>query len=260
MTLPPSLRSPARWLAAGLVGLMLWGGGQAFSSPTASPSSGPSPDRGMVVYQAYCVGCHGDNGRGDGPMAARLFRDFGVRPSDMATWPFQDSHDDAKLAQAIKGGGRAVHKTDYMPAWGSTLTDRQVGDLVAFIRELKTRPHEVKASMVAIGDELELGRALYTVRCLACHGSSGKGDGPFLEGLTQGGSTLAKLPNFADYETIRERSDKDFEEVVEMGVGHSGLLPSSEPGWWDRPLDDHEVRALITYLRALSLQSPSGEG
>lgn len=241
-------------LSLTLGALLLFSQG-AFSTPAEKPgSSFPNSDRGLYVFQAYCVGCHGESGRGDGPMAGKLFRDFGIRPADLAAASFQDSHDDQKLAEAIRGGGRAVHKTDYMPAWGGTLTERQVDDLVAFVRELELGPVEVSATIVSVGDDLELGRTLYTVRCLACHGPGGKGDGPLLEGLTLGGSTLVKLPDFSDYQFSRGRSDKDLEEVLYLGVSHSGLVPETEPGWWDRVLEKDEMRALIFYVRALSLQ------
>lgn len=235
--------------------------GAAVSSPGSEKDKpAPSPDRGMYVFQAYCVGCHGESGRGDGPMAGKLFRDFGVRPTDLASVAFQDANDDKTLTRAISGGGKAVHKTPYMPAWSSTLTEKQVADLVAFVRELKPREVEIAASFVAVGDQLELGRVLYTIRCLACHGPEGRGNGPFLEGLTAGGSTLAVLPDFSNYEVLRGRSDRNLEGVLERGVSHSGLLPYHEPGWWDRPLEQKEMRALLLYLRTLSLQSPRGKG
>ena len=234
----------------------------AFSSPTSDTKTTvtPNPDRGMYVFRAYCVGCHGENGRGDGPMAGKLFQDFAIRPTDLASVRFQDTHDDAKLESAIRGGGKSLHKTPYMPAWAGTLTDRQVTDLVAYVRELKPRAVEITAAIVPVGDQLELGRALYTVRCLACHGPEGRGDGPFLEGLTAGGSTIAVLPDFSNYSTLRERSDNDIEDVLFAGISHSGLLAQAEPGWWDRALEKAEMRALVFYLRSLSMQQVKGKG
>lgn len=250
--------SQIKWAVLALVFVC---SGGALSTPSGSPSSSsPNPDRGLYVFQAYCAGCHGENGRGDGPMAGKLAHDFGIKPIDLAAPAFQDSHDDAKLAEAIRGGGKAVHKTSYMPAWGGTLTDGQMSDLVAFIRELKPRPVETSAVIVPVGEQLELGRVLYTIRCLACHGPKGRGDGPFLESLTQGGSTIVKLPDFSNYEFSRNRSDKSFEEVLFMGISHSGLLPATEPGWWDRALEPEEMRDLIFYIRSLPLQPASGRG
>lgn len=228
--------------------------GPTYSSPATGTTSTPNPDRGLHVYQAYCVGCHGENGNGDGPVAGKLFRDFGVHPSDLSSAWFQESTSDEELARIIKGGGKAVHRTDFMPAWGGALTDRQVGDLVAYLRELKPLAGEIAAAIVPVGDELELGRILYTIRCLACHGSQGRGDGPFLEGLTLGGSTLVKLPDFSDYDFLRPRSDQSFIDVLAHGLGHSGLLPEGEQGWWERTLETDEMQALVFYIRSLPLQ------
>ncbi len=243
------------------VATVLVGGSSVFSSPRSEegPNVTPNPDRGLYVFQAYCVGCHGISGRGDGPVAAKLFNDFQARPGDLADVAFQDSHTDAQLTAAIKTGGKGIHKTPYMPAWSQTLTDRQVIDLVAFVRELKPRAVEVSASMIPVGDQLELGRALYTVRCLACHGPDGKGNGPLLEGLATGGSNLVVLPDFSNYDFVRGRSDRDFEDVLFQGISHSGLLPETEPGWWDRALEKDEMRDLIFYLRTFPMQPEEGK-
>ncbi len=235
-----------------IVGMVAWSG-SASSSPATGTSSSPNPDRGLYVYQAYCVGCHGENGTGDGPVAGKLFRDFGIRPSDLTDSAFQESHSNDELELAIVGGGQAVHKTDYMPAWGGALTDRQMGDLVAYLRELKPRASEVLAAIVPVSEQLDLGRVLYTIRCLACHGPSGRGDGPFLDGLTQGGSTLVKMPDFSEYETVANKSDQNFGEILAHGLGHSRLLPEGEQGWWDRPLEKDEMKSLVFYIRSLSL-------
>lgn len=245
-------------LAGAFLGLLLLGSGTAFSSPNETTVS-PNPDRGMYVFQAYCVGCHGESGQGNGPMAGKLFRDFAIRPTDLASVSFQDSHSDQQLTEAIRGGGKAAHRTPFMPAWGGTLTQRQVSDLVAFVRELKPQPTEQSATMVPVGEQLELGRVLYTVRCLACHGPEGRGNGPLIEGLTMGGSTLAVLPDFSKYEFFHHRSDADFEKVLDIGISHSGLLPETEPGWWDRALEPEETRALLLYLRSLPLQPAKGK-
>ncbi len=69
-----------------------------------------------------------------------------------------------------------------------------------------------------------------------------------------GGSTLVRLPDFSDYEFLRPRSDQSFLEGLAHGLGHSGLLPEGEQGWWDRKLDSDEMQALVFYIRALPLQ------
>lgn len=212
----------------------------------------PDPDRGLYIYQAYCVSCHGEEGRGDGPMTGKLHRDFGVRPTDLSNANFQKLRTDEELAEAVRGGGKAVHKTPFMPAWGTTLTERQVGDLVSFLRELENGPTGPRASMVPVNDHLELGRVLYTVHCLACHGRSGKGDGPFISGMLETGHAQKEPPDLSDYEFTRTRSDADMEKAVLSGIRHAGLQ-GRESEWWHQVLQDREVRAIIYYLRSLPL-------
>lgn len=231
---------------------------QAESSPGGS-SAHPSPDRGLKLFEAYCVGCHGLSGQGDGPMAAALKRDFGVRPMDLSG-EYMRSRSEEQIRLAVTGGGKAVHRTAYMPAWGSTLTDRQVGDLVAYIREMHSQGAPEQPPFVEVGEELELGRVLYTVHCLACHGNRGEGDGPFLQGLAlgQGGVQGIKAPNLAAYRFFRERTDAQLEDLLSKETHHSGLTSGST--WWQRQMSPQEFESLIFYLRTLPLNRRDGKG
>ncbi len=227
--------------------------GVALSTPaTETKASTPNPDRGLYIYQAYCVGCHGQSGRGDGPMAGKLFRDFGIRPTDLGATDWLRGKDDVVLAQAIKGSN-GYHRRAYMPAWSETLNDKQVDDLVAYVRGFEAYKTETEAPITNIGDHVELGRVLYSIHCLACHGPRGEGDGPFFEGLIKSGDTLAVMPSFREDDFFFTRSDQDIENVVRKGTGHSGLMPKYEQGWWDQAIEERELRALIFYLRTLPL-------
>lgn len=231
----------------------------ASTPPTYDDKPGPSPDRGLYVYKAYCVACHGVSGRGDGPMAARLYRDFGVQAVDLTLPEFHRKRSDEQLVEVVRGGGKAVHRTQFMPAWGSTLTDRQVGDLVAYIRELEEQPNLDSASMIQVEDRLELGRILYGTYCLVCHGPQGKGDGPFLEGLKAGGDLHKTPPNFTASDFFLHRTDAELIELVRSGAVHSGYgVPES--AWWKKQLGDREVKALNLYLRSLPMMPKAGHG
>lgn len=224
----------------------------ASSAPGTSPY--PSPDRGMQVFQAYCVGCHGPSAKGDGPMASPLVRDFGVRPTDLTSGSYTAQKSAEELKAAILGGGKAVHRTAYMPAWSQTLSEGQVDDLVAYIREIQFGNVVEEPSFVNVGDKLELGRVLYTIRCLACHGLKGQGDGIFIEGLKTGtaGVKGLSMPDFSKDRFFSERTDLELENLIKQGVKHTHL--KTEPGgWWDDNIDQSELDALVLYLRTIPL-------
>ncbi len=215
------------------------------------PESG-NPDRGSFVFAAYCASCHGDSGQGDGPMAPRLMRDFDVRPANLALPAWQKSRTDAELGRIIRLGGKAIHRPAFMPAWSSTLDSTQTQDLVAFIREMgkPTASGYMPAATLALQEKLELGRTLYGLQCIACHGSRGKGDGP----ASLAPETEKKAPDFSRPGAFRNRTDEDLESWAQSGIYHSGFpIDANQSKWWHGPLNADEMPALILYLRSLSL-------
>jgi mono/diheme cytochrome c family protein len=85
--------------------------------------------RGSIVFRTYCILCHGTGGKGDG-RAAKMYT---PRPADLTVSPFNDAYKE----MIIRGGGAAVGRSSFMPPWGDELTDEQIHDLVAFLRELR---------------------------------------------------------------------------------------------------------------------------
>ena len=85
--------------------------------------------RGGIAFRTYCVLCHGANGKGDG-RAARMYT---PRPANLTVSPFNDKYKE----MISRGGGASVGRSPYMPPWGDELTEEQIHDLVAFLRELR---------------------------------------------------------------------------------------------------------------------------
>ena len=85
--------------------------------------------RGSIAFRTYCVLCHGATGKGDG-RAAKMYT---PRPANLTVSPFPDAYTE----MIIRGGGPAVGRSPYMPPWGDELTDEQIHDLVAFLREVR---------------------------------------------------------------------------------------------------------------------------
>ena len=86
--------------------------------------------RGNELFQRYCSGCHGPDGRGgrkDG---------FMPRPQNLTKKGYIDALPDEYLFTVISKGGAGVNKSEYMPAFGTTFSDEDIGSLIAFIRTL----------------------------------------------------------------------------------------------------------------------------
>jgi mono/diheme cytochrome c family protein len=93
--------------------------------PTRGLTVAPSPARGATVFRGRCTACHGAEGRGDGPAAAWLR----PRPPDLTRSARVRSLTETELLRFLRAGRGS------MPAFGRVLTERQLGDLVAWLRE-----------------------------------------------------------------------------------------------------------------------------
>ncbi len=87
---------------------------------------------GQSSYETYCATCHGKTGKGDGPSAASLT----PKPANHTDKKLMSTLSNEEIFKTIKEGGASVGKSPLMPAWGASLNDGQIHDLVAFIRHL----------------------------------------------------------------------------------------------------------------------------
>ena len=84
------------------------------------------------TYQWYCAQCHGIKGKGDGINSKFLT----VPPRNHTKAEYLETRTDEQFFQAIKFGGLSVGRAPCMPAWGNTLNDSTIHELVRYIREL----------------------------------------------------------------------------------------------------------------------------
>lgn len=87
---------------------------------------------GQNIYAGFCIPCHGPQGKGDGPIA----KAFHPPPQDLTDKAYMQQRTDLDLYTAILGGGKAVNQSEFMPAWNGVLTDKEVWDLIAYLRVL----------------------------------------------------------------------------------------------------------------------------
>lgn len=95
---------------------------------TAAPEAAT---RGRAVFASHCVQCHGDSGKGDG----RIARLYNPKPSDLTASTQTDSY----KADIIRKGGASVGRSMIMPAWGNELSDSEISDVVAYLRQIGPR-------------------------------------------------------------------------------------------------------------------------
>jgi len=95
-----------------------------------------NPADGKALYASYCSVCHGEKGKGDGVGAKGL----PAKPADHTNGALMNQLSDKYLVEIISKGGTAVGKSGFMPGWGSSLNDKQIRDLVSFIRSIAIPP------------------------------------------------------------------------------------------------------------------------
>jgi len=116
------------FIASGLLGALIVSG--LSTSSLYAQDYPPDRARGKAVYERHCQGCHGPNGRGDGPAAASLK----VPPTNFQRFQsFLKS--DEELLRTIEHG--IVFSP--MHSWRGQLTDGEMEDVVAYIRLLSQR-------------------------------------------------------------------------------------------------------------------------
>ena len=104
-----------------LVGLM------AGCSALTAASPGDTPvERGRVVFEQRCVPCHGAQGRGDG------YPFLKPPPADLTAFAVRNKTD-ADLLITIRHG----HPDTAMGSWRFTLTEKEVWDVLAYVRTLQ---------------------------------------------------------------------------------------------------------------------------
>jgi mono/diheme cytochrome c family protein len=124
-------------------------------------------------------------------------------------------------------------------AFGCSRTDsndHHTGPEKGEARERERHDGKVSAAV------LERGRALYKSNCAACHGETGKGDGP--------GAGVLKPPprDHTDRKYMSTLSDEEIGKIIKLGGAMKGkpLMPSHPQ------FKEADLAALVAYVRSLS--------
>ena len=234
-------------LLAGVVG---WGLGYSIKGGTpstvtigATTQATSEPIDPKVAAGAHefvqfaCAQCHGLNGQG------------GVSPDVPALTTAGKALTVDQLTHIINHGlGESANPTKpYMPVWGAVISERQVSELVAYIRAgLPSVPAATPPEVPQNQGEAVAGAALY-VRdgCINCHGPNGLGGVP--NPLSED-KTIPPLSG-GDFRT-EFNTDKKIEDVIRSG-SVIGQAPIVSMPHWGGILSQSELNALVAYLKTL---------
>ena len=154
--------------------------------PAAGSDEAPgSAASGKVLYQRYCVSCHGEFGNGSGEYSEWVKtkpRDF---RQGVFKWRSTPSGSLPLISDLEKRIEEGVYGTS-MPAWYA-VGHRARLDLIAYVQTFSPRwgsekpqaPIDIPAEPPYTKESAERGRAVYKQNeCAKCHGEEGRGDGP----------------------------------------------------------------------------------
>jgi len=113
-------------ILAGLIAVLTIGG-----SLLADAAGKGDPAKGREKYNQICASCHGPLGKGDGPAAAAL----DPKPRDLSDAKYVSTISDEQIFKTVKEGGAAVGKSPLMPAWGGVLSDNDIWNVIAYLRQ-----------------------------------------------------------------------------------------------------------------------------
>lgn len=167
---------------------------------------------GATTWEKMCVNCHGTRGRGDGPAGS----DLSPRPVDL-TDPAMWEQSDGALAWKILEG-RAP-----MPGFRPALSEKEVWQVVHYIRTLAPRPPESRVSAEVREAFSEVVEAYFDLVPALADGEVAHGDVAPVRALNQAIGRLAGMEGDAgarerwgtlktklqeEAKTLREAADK----------------------------------------------------
>lgn len=173
---------------------------------------------GRSAFVVHCVQCHGSGAAGSEGYP-NLNDDDWLWGGDMEAIEYT-------LIHGIRNPDHMETRISQMPAFGADgiLDDRQISDVVSYVRTLSGAEDESRASA--------RGAELYTANCAVCHGDNGQGD------RTQG------APNLRDSIWLYGSDRASITDTV--ANSRYGVMPR-----WGHRLDPVTIRMLTAYVWSL---------
>ena len=115
--------------------------GAVWSAALAAGGAPKAPEK----YTTLCASCHGPEGKGDGPAAAPFkMMNPPVNVRNFTDGKYMNGKTDAHLIKVIKEGGPSVGLSPLMAPMGSQLSEKEIKEIIAFLRSVAVPKYEPK--------------------------------------------------------------------------------------------------------------------
>jgi cytochrome c oxidase cbb3-type subunit 2 len=291
-------RSLVAAAAIGGVAALIVHGDAPAGEPPAVPSEpltaadwplSASEQRGREVFALWCVGCHGEEGRGDGPAAALLdplprnfraakfkFRSTasgelplesdvmrtvtcGLPGSSMPAFPLLpeiERRDVVRYVLSLAKLGLANREVvSLMTNDGTPIEKIRAEELPGIRTQIEAaaaalRRVPVPPEPTATPESIERGRANFAKQCAACHGAGGVGDGTSSYALRDWQNAVIRPRDFTSGVFRSGSTPEDVFVRIKTGLNGTPM-----PGYSNLP--DAELWDLVHFI--LSLKDPRAE-
>lgn len=181
---------------------------------------------GEKVYNKQCLICHSETGKGEGKNAGTALNNQN----------FLSTVTNTDLYNYVKYGRDGTA----MPAYGPRVSEKDLQNLVVFIRNWQTKVIEFDVPKTISGN-LYNGEKQYTLYCSNCHGKEGVG-------MLKMGSSLAN-PQYLKYTADKQIwiSAAYGREETRMGSSLKGLDGV-------RQLKKDDITDIVSYIRSLKVK------
>lgn len=154
-----------------------------------NPIQWPQEERVRELYVRHCSGCHGSEGRGDGPGAALLL----PRPRNFVESPFHFVPPNGTETETIMAVRRTIERgvpQSAMLGWKGVLSEAEIVGIARYVYDIRAASGEIWPVLAADAGErppfttklVTRGMKLFTtLACNSCHGDTGHGDGESAE-------------------------------------------------------------------------------
>jgi mono/diheme cytochrome c family protein len=229
---------------------------------------------GRDIFAMACVACHGAEGKGDGSVGATLSPRRSPQPRDLTTRDFKFRS--TPSGQLPTTGDLVRTLTEGVRATGGPLTlglrgyrimpsfrhmpEEQKLELAEYVKSLnKSFWERGEVKVVGIpprpqrtAERIARGKKLYAdAECLACHGPTGRGDGPSVPTLKDSRELPIAVPDFRSPRRFKNGSRP--EDVYRTLV--TGLSGTPMPSYGDA-LEPEQTWDLVFYVLSLSNSGP----